>query len=156
MEDIKLEDYYQLFEIIRIHAHFKKPAHWLVGRVFANSSGVLGSIPGQVIPKILKMVLDTSLLHTQQYKVRHHGARISLTLSLHVSLSFIAFGRSSGLHPVSSHSCCMYVCSSRSSCFWLAICRGPQEHITYDLVFASPAVSGMSGSSSLYSFRDRW
>ena len=40
----------------------------------------------------------------------HHDvrlARISLTLSLHVSLSFIAFGRSSGLHPVSSHSCCM-------------------------------------------------
>ena len=34
-------------------------------------------------------------------------ARISLTLSRH--LSFIASGRSSGLHPVSSHSCCMYV-----------------------------------------------
>ena len=32
----------------------------------------------------------------------------------------------------------------------------PQEHIAYDLDFASPAVSGMSGSSSLYSFRDRW
>ena len=36
-------------------------------------------------------------------------ARISLTLPRHFSLSFIAFGRSSGLHPVSSHSCCMYV-----------------------------------------------
>ena len=35
-------------------------------------------------------------------------ARISLTLSRHFSLSFIASGRSSGLHPVSSH-CCMYV-----------------------------------------------
>ena len=35
--------------------------------------------------------------------------RISLTLSRHFSLSFIASGRSSGLHPVSSHSCCMYV-----------------------------------------------
>ena len=34
-------------------------------------------------------------------------ARISLTLSLHPSLSFIASGRSSGLHPVSSLSCCM-------------------------------------------------
>ncbi len=34
--------------------------------------------------------------------------------------------------------------------------RGPQEYITYELVFASPVVSGMSGSSSLYSFRDRW
>ena len=36
-------------------------------------------------------------------------ARIYLTLSRHFSLSFIAYGRSSGLHPVSSHSCCMYV-----------------------------------------------
>ena len=32
----------------------------------------------------------------------------SLTLSRHFSLSFIASGRSSGLHPISSHSC-MYV-----------------------------------------------
>ena len=36
-------------------------------------------------------------------------AQTSLTLSRHFSLSFIASGRSSGLHPVSSHSCCMYV-----------------------------------------------
>ena len=42
----------------------------------------------------------------------HHGvplARISLTLFRHFSRSFIASGRSSGLHPVSSHSCCMYI-----------------------------------------------
>ena len=45
----------------------------LVGRVFANSPGDLGSIPGRVIPKILKIVLDTSLLNTQQYKVRIKG-----------------------------------------------------------------------------------
>ena len=36
-------------------------------------------------------------------------ARTSLTLSRHFSLSFIASGRSLELHPVSSHSCCMYV-----------------------------------------------
>ena len=36
----------------------------LVGRVFAN---------GRVIPKTLKMVLDTSLLNTQQYKIRING-----------------------------------------------------------------------------------
>ena len=41
----------------------------LVGRVFANGPVDLGSIPGRVIPKTLKMVLDTSLLNTQQYKV---------------------------------------------------------------------------------------
>ena len=48
----------------------------------------------------------------QQIIFNHHVvplARISLTLSCHFSLSFNAFGRSSRLHPVSSHSCCMYV-----------------------------------------------
>ena len=45
-------------------------------------------------------------------------ARISLTLSLHVSLSFIAFGRSSGLHPISSHSCCMNVRAGRPAFDW--------------------------------------
>ena len=44
-----------------------------VGRVFANGPGDLGSIPGGVIPKTLKMVLDTFLLNTQQYKVRIEG-----------------------------------------------------------------------------------
>ena len=38
---------------------------------------------------------------------------ISMTLSRHFSLSFIDSGRSSGLHPVSSHSCCMYVRAGR-------------------------------------------
>ena len=40
------------------------------------------------------------------------------TLSLHVSLSFIAPGRSSGLYPVSSHSCCMYVRAGRPAFDW--------------------------------------
>ena len=40
-------------------------------------------------------------------------ARISLTLSRHFSLSFIASGRSSGQHPLSSHSCWMYVRAGR-------------------------------------------
>ena len=39
-------------------------------------------------------------------------------------------------------------------CFCLAICGGPWEYITYELVLASPAVSCVSGSSNLYSFRD--
>ena len=56
-------------------------------------------------------------------KTHHHHhdvwlARISLTLSLHVSLSFIAFGRSSGSHPVSSHSCCMNVRAGRPAFDW--------------------------------------
>ena len=36
----------------------------------------------------------------------------------HFSLSFIAVGRSSGLHPVSSHSCCMYVRAGRPAFAW--------------------------------------
>ena len=51
------------------------------------------------------------------YPSNHHHvvppARISLTLSLHFSLSYIVFGRSSGLHSVSSQSCSMYVRAGR-------------------------------------------
>ena len=46
----------------------------------------------------------------------HHvvpPARISLTLSRHFSLSSIASGGSSGLHPASSQSCCVYVRAGR-------------------------------------------
>ena len=53
----------------------------------------------------------------QTFHHHHHHvalvARISLTLSHHSSLSFIALGRSSGQHPVSSHSCCMYARAGR-------------------------------------------
>ena len=52
------------------------------------------------------------------YHHHHHHhlalvAGISLTLSRHSSISFIALGRSSGQHPVSSHSCWMYVRAGR-------------------------------------------
>ena len=53
----------------------------------------------------------------------HHNhvvppVRISLVLSRHFSLSFIASGRSSGLHPASSHSCGMYVRGGRAAFAW--------------------------------------
>ena len=48
-------------------------SHWHSGRGFANGLGDWGSIPGRVIPKTQKMVLDTSLLNTQHYKVRIMG-----------------------------------------------------------------------------------
>ena len=56
------------------HDWVGKVIHWdlcngLVGRVFANGPRELGSIPDCIIPKTLKMVLDTSLLNTQHYKV---------------------------------------------------------------------------------------
>ena len=39
-----------------------------MSRVFANGLG--RSIPGRVIPKTQKMVLDAALLNTQHYKVK--------------------------------------------------------------------------------------
>ena len=52
---------------------------------------------------------------------QHHvvpPARISLTLSHHFFLSFIASGRSSGLHPISSQGCCMCVRAGRPAFDW--------------------------------------
>ena len=45
----------------------------LMSRVFDNGPGVRGSIPGRVISKTQKMVLDAALLNTQFYKVRIKG-----------------------------------------------------------------------------------
>ena len=50
--------------------------------MFANGPGDLGSIPGLIIPKTLKMVLDTSLLNAQHFKVRIKGKMQHLHLSV--------------------------------------------------------------------------
>ena len=58
-------------------------------------------------------------IHVHRPRLHHHYhhvvplARISVTLFRNFSLSFIASGRSSGIHPVSLHSCCMYVRAGR-------------------------------------------
>ena len=63
--------------------------------------------------------LELICLPTDHHHHHHHHhhvvpfVRISLTLSRHFSLSFITSCRSSGLHPVSSPSCCMYVRAGR-------------------------------------------
>ena len=62
----------QKIEFSKIYPlYFSK--YWVIGkmsRVFANGPGYRGSIPGRVIPKTQKMVLDDTLLNTQHYKVR--------------------------------------------------------------------------------------
>ena len=62
-------------------------------------------------------LLSLLYIYIYIYIYHHHHvvlvARISLTLSRHFSLSFIASGRSSGQHPVSSQSCWMYVRAGR-------------------------------------------
>ena len=45
----------------------------ILGRVFVNIPGDRCPISGRVIPKTQKVVLDTSLLNTQHYKVRFKG-----------------------------------------------------------------------------------
>ena len=58
-----------------------------------------------------------------RYHHHHHHhvvrlARISQTLSLHVSLSYIASDRSSGLYPVLSHNCRINVRAGRPAFDW--------------------------------------
>ena len=65
--------------------------------MFANDPGDQGSIPGQVIPKTQKMVLDAILLSTQHYKVRIKGKveqsqGKELCLSLHLGVVAIEKG----------------------------------------------------------------
>ena len=71
----------------------------------------------QRLPYSTTWTASLTWYHHHHHHHHHHRvvplARISLTLSRHFSLSFIASGRSSGLHPVSSHSCCMYFRAGR-------------------------------------------
>ena len=66
-------------------------------------------------PSLLNLYINADSLISWKYNHYHVVllARISLTLSRYFSLSFIGSGRSSGLHLVSSHSCCMYVRGGR-------------------------------------------
>ena len=121
------------------------PCFWIIPNTFKRFETVVWSIlqvqliPDmsfhEVMPPILR--LQTFLVHQSILYLQHQNhfskrlnrtllalgncrfpAQISLTLSRHFSLSFIAFGRSSGLHPVSSHSCCMYVRAGRPAIAW--------------------------------------
>ena len=70
-----------------------------------------------IIPRFSIMCNCSNCNSVINHHHHHHhivlAARISLTLSRHSSLSFIALGRSSGQQPVSSHSCWMYVRAGR-------------------------------------------
>ena len=112
----------------------KRQRKCLEENVFHKNSFVLFDIRMREIPQeIVATVLDCDVVGSEfEFQLRyyihsqanhdhhdHHDvvppAQISLTLSRHFSLSFIASGRSSGLHPVSSQSCCMYVRAGRSA-----------------------------------------
>ena len=67
----KSSKYFIFFHVLFSFTHTHTHTHTigLVSRVFPNGPGDTGSIPGRVISKTLKMVLDNSLLKTRQYKV---------------------------------------------------------------------------------------
>ena len=71
-------------------------------------------------PEWMIFVLLTSVINLlRRIHHQHHHVTLSaqtfLTLSRHFSLSSIGFSKSSGWHPVSAQSCCMYVRAGRSA-----------------------------------------
>ena len=50
----------------------------------------------------------------------------------------------------------LYIDSTWSSWLCSAMWRGPREYVAYEFVLTSPAMSYISGSSYLDSFRDGW
>ena len=68
------------------------------------------SLTRSIISLVWPNIFSHSLHHHHHIEL---VARISLNLSCHSSLSFIALGRSSGQQPVSLHSCWMYVRAGR-------------------------------------------
>ena len=65
--------YMHIYIYVYIYIYIYLPDIGQAVRVFANGPGDLGSIPGRVLPKTQKMVLDVSLLNTQHNKVRIKG-----------------------------------------------------------------------------------
>ena len=59
-----------------------------MSRVFGNGPGDWGSIPGQVIPKTQKMVLDAALLSTQYYKVKQGIEKVAFGSPLTKATNF--------------------------------------------------------------------
>ena len=79
-----------------------------------SPGSLANTFPTRSMSRLLRYFGNTFSFSFFVYYHHHHHhvvlvARVSLTLSCHFSLSFIASGRSSGLHSVSSHSCWMYV-----------------------------------------------
>ena len=96
----------QIFEVTKANGRFTK--YQIKKFAFIFYSSVHWSYI-YVKTKISKSSINANIyIYIYIYIYHHHialVARISLTLSRHSSLSFIALGRSSKQHPVSSHSC---------------------------------------------------
>ena len=69
---MQINDYYQT-KIDTLNHIILHELFVLVKNTWYHMQIFICSIPDRVIPKTFKMVLDTSLLNTQQYKVRIEG-----------------------------------------------------------------------------------
>ena len=100
-----------------------------------------------------------TMRNTYIWKYHHHHvvppARISLTLSRYFSLSFIASGRFSGLHPVSLQSCCMYIRAGRPA-FARPYVRVHFYSPTVTLVWIKRSVGVTSHTQRAVGSRNRW
>ena len=137
--------------------HLRITERGLMGILLINDVDLRWKTPSLLESYLWLKYIALKIICMIKYHHHHHVvlvARISLTFSRHFSLSFIASGRSSGQHPVSSHSCWMYVRAGRPA--FARPCVG--VHKSTSLMSsspASPALSCMFGSSNLNSFRDR-
>ena len=88
VQNIYFKNSYLKIELFTKDYSYQLPDIGMMVRVFVNGPGDLGSIPSRVIPKTQKIVLDASLLNTQNYKVwimdkeqsRERSSALSYTL----------------------------------------------------------------------------
>ena len=112
---------------------------------------IKSSIKGKLVCPLISHQVNCTHHHHHHHVLQL--ARISLTLPRHFSLSFIASDWSSGLHPISSHSCCMDVLAGRPAFArpYVGVYRSTSLMSSSLLLQQCPCVSD---SSNLDSFRD--
>ena len=101
----------------KIFIRHKSIAEGLFVGWFYGMSTLVGLFYVKVRSTIIVFYLTQNVSSQSFSSSSSSSCRAALTLSLHVSLSFIAFGRSWGLHPVSPQSC-MYVRAGRPAFDW--------------------------------------
>ena len=88
-----------------------------------------------VLTNSLCEIMEDQMLQYCYHDDDHHHVvqpvHIFLTLGRHFSLSFIASGRSSGLHPLSSQRCHMYVRAGRPAFARPYMCPACLVHLTW-------------------------
>ena len=97
-----------------------------MSRVFANGPGDQRSIPGRVIPKTLKMVLDLALLSTQHYKVRIKGCGAIQGMEwrppLHLVVVAIEKGTFGSPSTKVANFTLLYICVYNCVCVYIYVC----------------------------------